>query len=136
MSDTKWLLRQGFVTCEKLTSGFSLLVKKINSEAINPKFNSSVISGACNDKDGIVVYYTNRCPFSAYHVTNSMVFTTEKRKIPLKIIKLDTSEEARKAPTPATIFSMFYNGKFITTDLSVCLDSRFDMILEKGTKQS
>ncbi|WP_429417649.1 YoaP domain-containing protein [Roseimarinus sediminis] len=27
-------------------------------------------------------------------------------------------------PTPATIFSLFYDGKFITTDLSVYMDSR------------
>ncbi len=33
MSDTKWLLRQGFFECEKLSSGFSLLVKKINPKS-------------------------------------------------------------------------------------------------------
>ena len=36
MSDTKWLLKQGFETSEKLSSGFSLLVKKINPKADNP----------------------------------------------------------------------------------------------------
>jgi hypothetical protein len=56
--------------------------------------------------------------------------TAEKRKLPLKIIKLDTIEKAQAAPTPATIFSLFYNGKFLTTDLSVCMDSRFDKIVK------
>lgn len=32
---------------------------------------------------------------------------------------------------PATLFSFFYSGRFITTDLSVCLDSRFDKIVKK-----
>lgn len=36
MSDTKWLLRQGFVACEQLPTGFSLLVKKLNVDAPNP----------------------------------------------------------------------------------------------------
>lgn len=131
MSDTKWLLKQGFETCEQLSSGFSLLVKKINSRADSPKFKDSVKSGKCGDKDGLVVYYSNRCPFSEYHVRTSLTETAEKRNLPLKIIKLDTMEKAQAAPTPATIFSLFYKGDFVTTDLSVCMDSRFDKVTGK-----
>lgn len=131
MSDTKWLLKQGFETCEQLSSGFSLLVKKINSRADSPKFKDSVKSGKCGDKDGLVVYYSNRCPFSEYHVRTSLTETAEKRNLPLKIIKLDTMEKAQAAPTPATIFSLFYNGDFVTTDLSVCMDSKFDKVTGK-----
>jgi len=130
MSDTKWLLKQGFEPCEKLSSGFSLLVKKINPKANNPRFKDSVKSGECDDKNGLVIYYSNRCPFSEYHVTASLKETAEKRKLPLKVIKLDTMEKAQSSPTPATIFSLFYNGKFVTTDLSVCMDSRFDKIVK------
>ncbi len=131
MSDTKWLLKQGFETCETLSSGFSLLVKKLNHDAGNPEFRESVKSGECLDKNGLVVYYSNRCPFSEYHVVTSLTETAEKRNLPLKVIKLDTMEKAQTAPTPATIFSLFFNGKFITTDISVCLDSRFDKIVGK-----
>lgn len=129
MSDTKWLLKQGFETCEKTSTGFSLLVKKINSKADNPKFKSSVKTGECENKNGLVVYYSNRCPFSEFHVTTSMTETAQKRNLPLEIIKLDSLEKAQSAPTPATIFSLFYNGKFITTDLSACMDSRFDKVI-------
>ncbi len=134
MSDTKWLLKQGFETCIKLPSGFSLLVKKINPKAENPKFNNSVLAEGNVQKNGLVVYYSNRCPFSEYHVTTSLTETAEKRKLPLKIIKLQTMEQAQSAPTPATIFSLFYDGKFITTDISVCMDSRFDKIVDKQLK--
>jgi ribosomal protein S18 acetylase RimI-like enzyme len=89
MSDTKWLLKQGFETCEKLPSGFSLLVRKINQDAKTPTFNDSVKSGQCEDKNGLVVYYSNRCPFSEYHVTTSLEETARKRNLPLKVIKLD-----------------------------------------------
>lgn len=130
MSDPKWLLKQGFETSEKLSSGFSLLVKKIKPNAENPKFKVTAKSGECEDKNGLVVYYSNRCPFSEYHVTTSLTETAEKRKLPLKVIKLETMENAQSAPTPATIFSLFYNGKFVTTDLSVCMDSRFDKIIK------
>lgn len=132
MSDTKWLLRQGFETCDETTSGFSLLVKKIAPNATNPNFKKVVKTGTCPDEKGIVVYYSNRCPFAEFHVKNSLVETAKKRNIPLKAIKLETMEQAQSAPSPATIFSLFVNGKFITTDLSICMDSRFDKIIEKS----
>jgi GNAT superfamily N-acetyltransferase len=134
MSDTKWLLRQGFEIIEELPSGFCLLVKKINPDAKNPVFRDSVISGECENKNGLVVYYTNRCPFSEYHVTTSLKETAANRQLPLEVIKLDTLDKAQSAPSPATIFSLFYNGKFVTTDISICLDNRFDKLFEKGVK--
>jgi hypothetical protein len=129
MSDTKWLLRQGFETVEKLPYGFSLLGSKLNPQAANPRFRGCVTSGECEFRDGIAVYYTNRCPFTEYHVHNSLIETAQKRNLPLQIIKLETMQQAQFSPTPATIFSLFYNGKFVTTDLSVCMDSRFDKIV-------
>jgi len=134
MSDTKWLLKQGFEELEKISSGFSLLVKKINKKAKNPIFNESVQNGECPEKKGIVVYYSNRCPFAEFHAKNSLIETAKKRKLPLKIIKLKTIEEAQSAPSPATIFSLFYNGKFVTTDISVCMDSRYDKVMNKALK--
>ena len=38
-------------------------------------------------------------------------------------------EHAQNAPTPATIFTLFYNGKFVTTDLSVCIEARLGKAL-------
>jgi GNAT superfamily N-acetyltransferase len=131
MSDTKWLLKQGFEEGDKISSGFSLLIKKINKNAKNPTFNETVKNGECQEKNGIVVYYSNRCPYAEFHAKNSLLETAEKRKLPLKIIKLETMEEAQSAPSPATIFSLFLNGKFITTDLSVCMDSRYDKVMNK-----
>jgi predicted GNAT family acetyltransferase len=128
LSDTKWFIKQGFETVEKLPYGFSLLAKKLNPEAKNPAFNPSLQTGECAEKNGLVAYYSNRCPFTEYHVTEELTKTAENRKLPLKIIKLETMEQAQSAPTPATIFSLFYNGKFVTTDISACLDSRFDKL--------
>lgn len=136
MSDTKWFLKQGFEEVERTTNGFSLLVKKINLKAENPIFNDSVINGDCPEKNGIVVYYSNRCPFAEFHAKNSLIETAKKRKLPLKIIKLESMEQAQKAPSPATIFSLFYNGKFITTDISICMDARYDKVMEKALKET
>ena len=130
MSDPKWLLRQGFETIEKLDYGFSLLALKLNPQAVSPKFCKSVLSGECPEKNGLVVYYSNRCPFTEYHVNEELTKTAKNRNISLKIIKLETVEQARSSPTPATIFSLFYNGKFATSDIGACLDNRFDKIIK------
>lgn len=131
MSDTKWLLRQGFEVVEKLPYGFSLLALKIDKEVSDPSFKACVQSGECEEKEGLVVYYTNRCPFTEYYVTGSLFCVAQSKGIPLKIVKLETMEQAQAAPSPATIFSLFFNGKFVTTDLSVCTESRFDKILKR-----
>ncbi|MCP3921455.1 MAG: GNAT family N-acetyltransferase [Desulfobacterales bacterium] len=130
MSDTKWFLKQGFEISESTESGFSLLVRKLNPKAKKVSFNQSVLC-APPDNKGFVVYYSNRCPFSEYHVKNSLAETMGKRNLPLKVIKFETMEQAQESPTPATIFSIFYKGKFVTTDISVCMDNRFDKIMDK-----
>jgi GNAT superfamily N-acetyltransferase len=132
MSDAKWLLRQGFETVEKLGYGFSLLALKFNPKAANPKFCESVSNGECPEKNGLVVYYSNRCPYAEYYVNEELTKTADKRNLPLKIVKLETAEQAQSSPTPATIFSLFYNGKFVTSDMGVCLDNRFDKIIKGG----
>ncbi len=132
MSDLKWFLKQGFEVREKTTSGFSLVTLDFHSNGPAPKFNECVISGECDVQNGCVVYYSNRCPYSEYHVQNSLVETCAKRNLPLTVIKLETRDQARSAPSPATIFSLFLNGRFVTTDISVCMDSRFDKVVKKA----
>lgn len=129
MSDGAWLIRQGFEVCATLPSGFCLLVKRLTPDAPLPVFRASSIDGTCPNNHGVTVYYSNRCPFAEYHVNTSLHETTRKRGIPLTVIKLESMEQARNAPTPGTIFSLFYKGKFVTTDMSVCMDTRFDKII-------
>lgn len=129
MSDTKWFLNQGFEIMETTDDNFILLALKINKNANNPSFRESVYKSTIPNK-GCAVYYSNRCPYSEYHVKNSLVESCKQRKIPLDVIKIKTLEEAQNSPTPATIFSLYIDGKFITTDISVCMDSRFDKIVK------
>ena len=49
--------------------------------------------------------------------------------VPILKRRRETSEQE---PSPATIFSLFYKGKFITTNISICLDSRYDKLMEKA----
>lgn len=131
MSDTKWFLKQGFEVCESIPSGFSLLTMSFNKSPNRVLFNESIKSGECPEKKGLVAYYSNRCPYSEYHVKESLIATAKERNLSLTTIKIETMKQAQAAPTPATIFSLFLDGKFLTTDISACMDSRFDKILRK-----
>lgn len=131
MSDTKWLLKKGFIECDTTHAGFSLLYLPFSAKAPKPYFNKLAKTGECTEKNRYVIYYSNRCPFTEYHVQESITETAAKRQLKIKVIKLETLKAAQESLTPATIFSLFYNGKFITTDLSVCMDSRFDKIVGK-----
>lgn len=133
MSDTKWLLKQGFTIVEQLSDGFVLLCKKIDAKAPDPRFGQSAASPQIKSVDGLCVYYSDRCPFCAYYVQEELPKTAAKRDLELRIVQLDSLEAAQKAPTPATIFSLYLDGRFITTDISVCLDNRFDRIIEKSS---
>ena len=134
MSDTKWLLRQGFETIESTASGFSLISLSFNDKGQKPCFNDSVTHGETSFKPaekGITVYFSNRCPYSEYHVKESLVESAKNRDLPLKIIKLESQEQAQASPTPGTIFSLYLDGKFVTTDISACMDKRFDKAVLK-----
>ncbi len=132
MSDGKWLMKQGFRECDKTPSGFSLLYLPFDEAAPVPRFSDTARQGQSSEQNGYVVYYSNRCPFTEFHVTESLAETAMKRGLNVKVIKLETLEQAQAAPSPAVIFSLFKDGKFITTDISVCIDSRFDAIIEKA----
>jgi GNAT superfamily N-acetyltransferase len=131
MSDTKWLLRQGFEETSRTPDGFSLLVYQLRENGVTPSFAESVRNPKLPAKNGLLVYFSNRCPYSGFHVRNSLSETAKKRDLSLEVIKLETMEQAQNAPTPATIFSLYLDGQFVTTDISVCMDSRFDKIVEK-----
>lgn len=129
MSDTKWLQRNGFTIVDQLPSGFCLLAMDFGGGDGLCCFNECTKKDGVVSKRGCVAYYSNRCPYTEYHVTTSLVEACAKRDIPLEIIKLETREQAQSSPTPATIFTLFVDGEFVTTDVSICMDTRFDKAL-------
>ncbi len=132
MSDGKWLRNQGFSVVDETESGFLLLARSLDGRSPEAHFLPGAKKGTCPVTEGLTVYFSNRCPYAEYHVRESLTETAAKRNLPLRIVKLETVEQAQESPTPATIFSLFYRGVFLTTDLSVCLDSRFERFREKA----
>ncbi len=131
MSDTKWLLKHGFEEIERLPNGFSLLTMSFYDNGVIPYFNDCAKSGECSDKKGLVAYYSNRCPYTDYYVNGMLRALAQEKNISLKVIKIETREQAQSSPTPATIFSLFCGGKFVTTDLSICTEPKFIKLVKR-----
>ncbi len=81
MSDTKWLLKQGFEVCDTLPSGFLLVSLNFGDIANVPYFNRSTKDNSLVSSKGCVAFYSNRCPYSEYHVTDSLVVSCKKNVV-------------------------------------------------------
>ncbi|SFT68513.1 Acetyltransferase (GNAT) family protein [Pseudovibrio denitrificans] len=135
LSDGKWFKQQGFEVCDSSPDGIELLRLGVGDAGGSASFSENVQKSAGLSGEGLVAYYSNRCPFTDHHVTQNLKEAAQRRGLPLKIVHLDTLEKAQSAPTPATIFSLYWSGRFVTTDLSVCMDSRFDKIMQKALNE-
>ena len=112
--EKKFFQKQGFNICDTAEPYFELWYKPFNKQAPEPKFKSIAKNGICDQKDGLSVYYTDACPFTDYYVNVEMKKIAEKKGLKLYIKKLETRQQAQNHFVPHTIYSVFYNGKFIT----------------------
>ena len=76
------------------------------------------------------MYYSDRCPYTDYYVNTVLKESAQKREIAIKSVYLKTVKDGQNSPAPSSIFSLFYDGKFLTTDVSVCLESKFNKIIK------
>ena len=101
-----------------------------NPNAPAPKFKESAKSGECTNKNGIVVYYSNCCPFTEFYTNFELRRYANKKGVPLEIIKISSKEQVDKLPIPWVINSVFYNGQLVT------LEMKAEKALEKVINES
>lgn len=117
MAEKKFFQKYGFQRCDTARPYFELWYKPFKESAAIPKFKAIAKAGVCDVKDGLSVYYTNACPFTEYYTNVELVKSATARSIPIQVHKLRTREQAQNHFVPHTIYSVFYNGKFITQQM-------------------
>lgn len=127
MSEKKFFQKQGFELCDTAPPYFELWYKPLKKNAPVPKFKLCAKHAECNVKKGLSVYYTNACPFTEFYVNEELKRVAEARNIPIQINKLKTRKQAQNHFVPHTIYSVFYNGKFVTQH--ILTEKHFDRIL-------
>ena len=97
LADPKFLAYKGFKVCDEANNGIQLWYLSFK-DLVSPKFKS------------------NQCPFNAKYVL-VIENVSKDLNIAFKAIHLDTKEKAQNAPTPITIYALFYNGEYVTNDV-------------------
>lgn len=102
------------LVCDEASNGIQLWYLSFKDSDL-PKFKSN--AKECHiDELGFVLYYTNQFPFNAKYVP-VIENVSKDLNIAFKAFHLDTKEKAQNAPTPITIYALFYNGEYVTNDV-------------------
>lgn len=116
LSDPNYLKYKGFRTADRAAPYFELLYLNFDGSRDRiPQFKACAKDGII-DAEGPVVYYSNQCPHTDKYAPLLQKAAKEKG-IELQLIKIDSAEAARNAPTPFPTYSFFLNGKFVTNEI-------------------
>ncbi len=115
LSDPKYLKYKGFMVCDTAQPFFELLYLPFDEKAAKPKFKENAKSGTIDEK-GLVLYYTNQCPHTDKYV-KIIEKAADESGIQLKVNKIETTAQAQAAPTPATTYTLFKDGEFLTNEI-------------------
>ncbi|UNK16225.1 N-acetyltransferase [Paenibacillus sp. N3/727] len=132
LSDKRYFEHMGFTIVDQADPYFELAVLKWNDQAVMPTFGCSV-KDAFSVNNGITVYYTAQCPF-AVGIIEDLEKVASEQGMDFASHRLNTREEARKAPSVWTTFCMLYNGKFITHE--IMSPNKFEKLLLSLSKES
>ncbi|WP_079911881.1 N-acetyltransferase [Paenibacillus sp. 32352] len=124
LSDKKYFEHVGFKAVDESGPYFELMVLRWNDAAAIPSFNVSSVP----DAKGIQIYYTAQCPF-AVGVLEELREVARNGGFDFNTYCFQAREEAQKAPSAWTTFSIFYNGTFITHE--ILSPKKFESLLKE-----
>jgi predicted GNAT family acetyltransferase len=126
LSDPRYLKYKGFRVADTAKPHFELLYLPFFADTSLPKFKSCAKEGVTDDT-GMVLYYSNQCPHTDKYAP-MLDQLARQRGSTVKLIKLETAEQAQNAPSPFTTYSFFYQGKFVTNE--ILSEKKFHQFLE------
>ncbi len=115
LTDKSFFVKHGFETCDVAPPYFELLALKLKDAPL-PRFRDSAKHPKVADQDGLVIVYTDQCPFTAFYVSE-MISAAVDAGVPAKAIRMDTVESAKNAPSAFGTMGVFYNGEFVSHEI-------------------
>nr|WP_205910974.1 GNAT family N-acetyltransferase [Clostridium sporogenes] len=129
LSDGNYLKYKGFKVADTAKPYYELLYLPFEENAEKPSFKECAKESKIL-KDGLVVYYSNQCPYTEKYI-QIIKKVADERGIELTINKYENLDSAKNAPSPFTTYSLFFNGEFITNE--ILSENKFIKFLdEKG----
>lgn len=118
----------GFKVAEKLDYGdYQLLYLPFEEDLLVPEFLETAKIGKTVEQ-GFEFYFTNQCPF-AQKYSGILAEIAKNHGKSVKLIKIDSAEQAQKLPFPISKYSLFYNGEFVTHE--IFSPKKFEKMFEK-----
>ncbi len=120
MSDPKFFEYNGFTVIDYAPPFFKLWGLKFNIDDHKieyPKIMASAKKGECENRNGIVAYYSYACPFSDHYINNQLRNFAKSKNIAITIYHINSQQYAHKMPIPWVINSVFFNGKLVTLEM-------------------
>lgn len=127
LAEQKFLIKHGFEVVDEAAPYFQLMVKKFKDAPL-PKFSNQSKSLLIKDK-GMVVYYTDQCPFMDYYVNQELAAIANNYNMEFKICKVNNRQDALHAPTPFPMYTIFIEGEFFTHE--IMNKKRFEKLYNK-----
>lgn len=115
LSDPKYLQKKGFIAVDTAKPYFVLYYLPFTKDAPVPSFKENAKYGNIDEK-GMVLYYTNQCPFTDKYVP-LLCEAVKKWGITITTHKVESAEDAQNGPTPFPTYSFFKDGEFVTNEI-------------------
>lgn len=126
LSDKQFFVKHGFQVCDEAPPYFQLLYLEFKEGGIKPKFKERARAASIANQQGLAIYYTHQCPYSADYVADA-IRAAESRGVKAYSHQYRSYEEAQNAPCGVTTYSLFYNGRYITNEI-LTVDKIMDLI--------
>lgn len=124
LSDPKYMRYKGFRLADSADPYFELLYLPFTPDAPKPSFHSCVNHPPV--EDGLTLYYTSQCPFTAKYVP-ILQNLAEGKGAPMHVVHLESAQQAQTAPCPFTTFSLWHRGTFLTHE--ILSEKKFEKLL-------
>ena len=129
IADKRIFEKHGFIEVDK-RGRFELLSKQWNATSPEPKLFDWTAQQ--NKYKGWNLVYTDQCPWHEKSV-EAMLHVAMDAGIDLKITKMETAQEAKKAPSGFGVFNVLHDGKLLEDHYLSA--TRFKNILKKELKK-
>ena len=127
LADPKFIAYKGFKVADESDAEIQLWYLPFNENEQKPVFKQCA-KHPKSDENGLVIYYSDQCPFTYYWVPR-LIAVAKENDVSLKVIHIDSREKAQNAPSPVTNFSIFKDGVFLTHEIQS--EKKFLALAEK-----
>lgn len=113
LSDYKFLNKFNFEVVDQIDD---YLLMALSFKGDTPKFSQSAKSNTIFDEKGVRIYYSPQCPYSI-NCINQVKSFCQANDINLKLIKVNSLDQAKKLPSVFNNWATFVDGKFVSIHL-------------------